>query len=492
MSTATPAPRTFVDPTMLVDDACAAALQASARLALLAPARRADLLDAIAAALDAAGPDLVPIAMAESRLTQVRLTGEVGRASGQLRLMANVIRQGAYLGVTIDEADANLTPPRPDLRRMMIPLGPVAVFAASNFPFAFSVLGNDTAAALAAGCPVVAKPNPGHPRLSQAVIAVAQGALAQANAPKGMLTLIDSSLQAGIDLVRDDRIEAVGFTGSQRGGLALAKIAADRPRPIPFFGELGSINPIVVTAEALVARRSSIVEGFIGSFTLGAGQFCTKPGLLIAPVDSELREALRTGLAQAPDQAMLTDNIRDAFHHGLSLVADTAVVTPIHVGHHVPETNTVTPSLYAVSATDIVQHPHLLDECFGPTALLVEYAGEDDLRVLLEALPGVLAAGVQAQGDESMLPVVLSELTARAGRVIFNEWPTGVAVTWAMQHGGPFPAATRPESTSVGAYAIDRFMRAVTWQSIPDALLPQPLQHANPLQVPRRVNGVQH
>lgn len=477
-----------MSPIVSVDTACAAALEAADAMASMQPSTRAQLLRAIADALDAHSGDLVPIAMQESRLPQARLAGEVGRASGQLRLMAKTIEEGSYLGIVIDRADSTLTPPRPDLRRMQVPVGPVAVFAASNFPFAFSVLGNDTASALASGCPVVVKPNPGHPLLSEALMSLAQRALGAAGAPAGILTMVDTSLQAGIDLVNDDRIEAVAFTGSQRGGLALASIAAARPRPIPFFGELGSINPIVVTAEALADRTPQIAEGFIGSFTLGAGQFCTKPGLLIAPVDSGLRAALTQGLVDAPDQAMLTDAIRAAYEAGVTQRQSIAAVEVIHAGHVDPQTHQVTPTLLAVSAAEIASHPELLDECFGPTALLVEYADAAELHSLLDSLPGVLAAGVQARGDEAMLPSVLKKLGSKTGRVIFNEWPTGVSVTWAMQHGGPFPASTRPETTSVGSFAIDRFLRPVTWQAMPDSLLPPALREDNPWHLPRRVD----
>ncbi len=258
-----------------VEAACAKARSAAEWCAATDLPTRASLLEAIADAVDSNADHLVPIAMTESRLGEERLRGEVGRTTGQLRLMAKVVRDGAFLGVVIDHADPALTPPRPDLRRMNIPLGPVAVFAASNFPFAFSTLGGDTASALAAGCPVVVKPNPGHPRLSDAIMAIAQDALAAAGAPEGVLGLVDDGLQTGIDLVADDRIEAVAFTGSQRGGLALAQLAAERPRPIPFFGELGSVNPMFVTETYLSGREAEIAAGFVGSFTLGAGQFCT-------------------------------------------------------------------------------------------------------------------------------------------------------------------------------------------------------------------------
>ena len=473
-----------------VDEACASAKSAQRWLADTDPEARARLLEAIADAIDAARADLVPIAVEESRLGVDRLTGEVGRTSGQLRLMAAVVRDGAYLDVVLDKALPDSTPPRPDLRRMRIPLGPVAVFAASNFPFAFSTLGGDTASALASGCPVVVKPNPGHPRLSDAVMIVAQQALEDAGAPRGVLTTVSHGLQDGIDLVTDDRIEAVAFTGSQRGGFALARLAADRPRPIPFYGELGSINPMFVTAEAAQARGAAIAEGWVGSFTLGAGQFCTKPGLLVAPRDEAIRAAAVAAVGGIGGQGMLTEAIREAFLHGVSERIDMTSIDVLHGGGWQADTDTVLPTLFAVSIDDVISTPELLEECFGPMSLLVEYDDEKQMLDLADALPGLLAAGVQGEGGESILAELMPRLAAHAGRVLWNGWPTGVAVTWSMQHGGPFPATTTPATTSVGAAAVDRFMRPVTWQGMPQQLLPVALRNDNPWGIPRRVDGV--
>lgn len=480
----------MIDRVTSVDSACAQALSAAPWCAATDLQTRARLLRAIADAVEAAAEQLVPIAMRESRLGVDRLTGEVGRTTGQLRLMAQVVEDGAFLGVVLDHADGSLTPPRPDLRRMNIPLGPVAVFAASNFPFAFSTLGGDTASALAAGCPVVVKPNPGHPELSSAIMAIAQDALLASGAPQGVLGLVDTQLQTGIDLVNDPRIEAVAFTGSQRGGLALAHIAAQRPRPIPFFGELGSINPMFVTPEYLSGRENEIAAGFVGSFTLGAGQFCTKPGLLIAPRNEELRTALVEAVGGAPGQRMLTDAIRDMFLAGVDARIEIPDVEVLHAGGWDESADTVRPTLMAVSATSILAHPHLLEECFGPMSLLVECADTAQMLAIADALPGLLAAGVHANDSDEVVEELLPRLVAHSGRVLWGGWPTGVAVTWSMQHGGPFPATTRPESTSVGAASVQRFVRPVTWQAMPDSLLPAPLQNANPWNVPRRVDGV--
>ena len=475
---------------MTVEEACAAAAGVRQSFADTDLTTRAGLLDAIADAVDAARDDLVPIAVEESRLGVERLTGEVGRTTGQLRLMAQVVRDGAFLGVVLDSALPDATPPRPDLRRMRVALGPVAVFGASNFPFAFSTLGGDTASALAAGCPVVVKPNPGHPRLSAAITEIAQGALAAAGAPAGILTTVSHELQDGIDLVNDDRIEAVAFTGSQRAGLALAKLAADRPRPIPFFGELGSINPIFVTEQAAAQRGATIAEGWVGSFTLGAGQFCTKPGLLVAPRDEAIRAAAVAAVGGVGGQGMLTSAIRDAYLHGVGERTDISSVEVLHEGGWDADTDTVRATLFAVPADVVLADPRLLEECFGPMSLLVEYADEQQMLAIADALPGLLASGVQGNGGESILGDLMPRLVEHSGRVLWNGWPTGVAVTWSMQHGGPFPATTAPATTSVGASSIDRFLRPVTWQGMPQSLLPPALRDGNPWGVPRRVDGL--
>lgn len=475
-----------------VDAACAAAHAAAPAVAASDLATRAVWLEAMAEALDAARDDLVPIAVEESRLGVDRLTGEVGRMTGQLRLMAQVVREGSFLGIVLDKPLPDATPPRPDLRRMNVPLGPVAVFSASNFPFAFATIGGDTASALAAGCPVVVKPNPGHPRLADAVMAIGQDALAAAGAPAGMLTMVMHDLQSGIDLVQDDRIEAVAFTGSQRGGLALARLAADRPRPIPFFGELGSINPIFVTADAARERGVAIAEGWVGSFTLGAGQFCTKPGLLIAPRDEAMRAAAVAATQGVGGQGMLTEAIRETYLRGLSERLESNDVEVLAGGGWDADTDTVRPTLVAVSIDSVLAEPELLEECFGPTSILVEYSDEKQMLDLADALPGLLAAGVQGQGSEPIVGELMPRLVAHAGRVLWNGWPTGVAVTWSMQHGGPFPATTAAATTSVGAAAVDRFLRPVTWQGMPQDVLPVPLRDGNPWGVPRRVDGVLH
>ena len=476
-----------------VDTACGQASSAAAWLAGTSPAQRAAVLEALADAVDAAGPDLVPIAEQESHLPTARLTGEVARTSGQLRLFAEVVRDGACFEVTIDTARPQASPPRPDLRRWLIGLGPVAVFGASNFPFAFSTLGNDTASALAAGCPVVVKAHPGHPRLTAATIDLARRALADvapAQVSDGIVGAVGPDVATGVRLVEDPRIEAVGFTGSARGGLALADVAQRRPRPSPFYGELGSINPVFVTRAAAQARAEELGTGFVGSYTLGTGQFCTKPGLLVAPRGSGVRAAAVAAASAVGGQPMLNDTVRGTFLTGLEHRLGLPGVEVLVGGGFDAGTGLVAPSLVAVPASVLAAVPDLWEECFGPTSLLVEYDDEAELVDLAERLPGVLTATVAGQGDEDVLAALIPVLTAKAGRVLWNGWPTGVAVTWSMQHGGPFPATTNALHSSVGAGAIRRFLRPVTWQGFPAELLPEGLRDANPWRLPRRVDGV--
>ena len=450
------------------------------------PATRASWLRAIADALDAATEQLVPIAHEESALPLARLTGEVARTSGQLRLMAEVVLEGSMFEVIVDTARPDLVPPRPELRRWLVPIGPVAVFGASNFPFAFSVLGGDTAAALAAGCPVVVKAHPGHPRLSEAVAAVALSALATVGAPEGMLTLVDSSLETGLELVAHPAIEAVAFTGSTKGGVALAQLAANRPKPIPFYGELGSVNPVFVSPEVAGADAESIAAGFAGSFTLGAGQFCTKPGVLVAPRGT-LREALVTAVAGIAAQPLLHEGIRSAYSATLATRLEQPGIE-ILVDGAATEAG-ITPTLIAVNAAEIVDSAVLQEECFGPTSILVEYDSVDEAYEVARVFDGQLTTTVWTADDTAFAATVTEITRDRCGRVIVNGWPTGVAVTWSMHHGGPFPASTSALHTSVGATGIRRFVRPVCWQGAPDSLLPEGLRSGNPWGLPRRVDG---
>jgi NADP-dependent aldehyde dehydrogenase len=465
---------------------CAAAAMAAPALAALGRDGRAGLLESVAAALEADGAQIVELADRETALGTGRLTGELARTTYQLRFLAEVIRDGAYLDAAIDHADPQAAPaPRPDLRRMRIPLGPVGVFGASNFPLAFSVPGGDTASALAAGCPVVAKAHPAHPATSRACADAIQRGLA--GAPAGTFAVIYGE-EAGRAMVTDPHIKAVGFTGSQRGGRALYDLAAARPEPIPFYGELGSLNPLIVTPGAAAARAAEIGRGAAESFTLGNGQFCTKPGLLFVPrgaAGERLIDALVTHAASLPIGPMLTAGIRSAFEAGRERAAglpDVTVLSGLSDG---------AAAVVRVSADRLSDE--LLDEVFGPFAVVVDYADEEDLEDLMAALawlrPALTATLHAEDGEDEITRPLVDLLLQRCGRLVWNGYPTGVAVAWAMTHGGPYPSSTSAAHTSVGAAAIQRWLRPVTYQSVPAALLPAELRDDNPLAIPRRVNG---
>lgn len=474
-----------------LENVLAAAESAAAPLAALPPAERAGLLRAAADALDAATGELVPVAMSETGLPEARLTGEVARSSGQLRMFAAELDEGSHLEPIIDTATSG----RPDLRRMLIPLGPVLVFAASNFPFAFSVPGGDTASALAAGCPVVVKAHPGHPELSHRVGRLLAEALHEAGAPEGTLAVVQGQ-SAGTDALTDRRIKAAAFTGSEAGGKALLDIANSRTEPIPFYGELGSLNPVFVTPTAMKARAAEIIDGYVASFTLGTGQFCTKPGLLFLPRGHEQRQHLVDSVEQALPASMLGDRIRSAHATERERLAALPGMRPLATsgdsGDHVGAT------LLETTVTELLDVPEAaLTECFGPTSIVVTYDDPEQLQEAATAFAGTLTATVhceidaESDADTELVRPLLSTLRERTGRVVFNGWPTGVAVTAAMHHGGPYPATTGSLHTSVGTTALRRFLRPVCYQDTPAPLLPEALADRNPLGLSRRVDGQQ-
>ena len=466
-----------------VDALVAAAVKASDIWARESRFRRAEVLDNVADHLDRAGDELVPLAVQESHLPTGRLTGELVRTTFQLRMFANVLREGSYLDARIDHADPDypMGAPRPDLRRILQPLGPVVVFAASNFPFAFSVAGGDTASALAAGCAVLLKSHPGHPRLSAATAAVVQAGLAAAGAPDGLFALIDGD-EAGRAALVHPAIRAGAFTGSIRGGRALFDLCTGRPEPIPFYGELGSVNPVFVTRAAADRRAGDIAAGFLSSFTLGAGQFCTKPGLLAVPGGSPVLDALTA--ADLPGAApMLNERIQSGYLSIRDELAAHPGVTVLTAGP-----DETSPTLLRTTVSALLDDPDgLLRECFGPTAVVAEYSGEDELLALADALDGQLTATLAAEPDDEVAIELTRKLSSKAGRVLWNQWPTGVSVTDAQQHGGPYPATTAPGTTSVGTAAITRFLRPVAYQGYPQHLLPAELRDDAVL--PRRVDG---
>ena len=475
-------------PQQHIDDLVSAAVAAGDRWAATEPAQRRKILHAVADALDAAADRLIPIALDESHLPQARLTSELTRTTFQIRLLADAAAAGEHLDVRIDPADPQwpMGAPRPDLRRTSVPLGPVLVFGASNFPFAFSTAGGDTASALAAGCPVIYKTHPGHPELSEATGAVVIDALDAAGAPAGLFALVRSEAD-GRAVLAHPGIKAGAFTGGIPGGRALFNIAQARPEPIPFYGELGSVNPVFVTAAAADSRAQEIADGFLGSFTLGQGQFCTKPGILLVPADSAIPELLReatipaghlllhSGIAQA--HSKVRDNL--AGHAGVELLAGGG-----------PEVDPPTPALLTTDSTALIAgFDELVTECFGPTALVVTYTDPADLLTIAGKLHGQLTATLAAEPDDEIVGPLATILTRKAGRILWNQWPTGVSVTYAQNHGGPYPASTTP-TTSVGTAALTRFVRAVAWQGFPQHLLPGELRDDQTVPAPRRVNGV--
>ncbi|MDQ0841983.1 aldehyde dehydrogenase (NADP(+)) [Streptomyces sp. V1I6] len=461
---------------------------------------RVGFLRGAADLLEESGDSLVEVADAETALGGVRLRGELARTCYQLRAFAEVVEEGSFLGVIIDHPDPGATPPVPDLRRFKVPLGVVAVYAASNFPFAFSVAGGDTASALAAGCPVVVKAHPDHPGLSERVAGVLRRAAVERGLPEGVVGLVHG-FEAGVALVAHPLVAAAGFTGSVRGGRALFDAAAARPVPIPFHGELGSLNPVVVTEGAAAERAEEIGAGLAGSMTLGVGQFCVKPGLVLAPASVEgdrLVKALTGVVAQTAAGVLLDGRMRENFVAGVAERAALAdVECPVEPGAE--GERGVRAGFLTVPAERLTgpgAHDVLLEECFGPVTVVARYRDEAEVGAVLARLPGNLTATVHLSTAETHGEGrggdLLARLTPLAGRILVNGWPTGVAVAPAQHHGGPYPATTST-STSVGATAIERWLRPVTYQTTPQALLPPELRDDNPLGLPRRVNGrLQH
>ncbi|WP_052129361.1 aldehyde dehydrogenase (NADP(+)) [Sphingomonas sp. 35-24ZXX] len=443
---------------------------------------RARLLETIAEQILAIGDPLIEAAVRESGLPRARIEGERGRTIGQLRMFAEVVRAGNWLQVRIDPAQPDRTPlPRPDIRMRMIPLGPVAVFGASNFPLAFSTAGGDTASALAAGCPVVVKGHPAHPVTGMLVASAISRAVVECGLPEGVFQhLVGPSHELGAALVRNPRISAVGFTGSRAGGLALLTIAQARPVPIPFYAEMSSINPVLILPAALKARGAELGAQFISSLTMGAGQFCTNPGLIIAIAGDGLdafTQAAIEAVQAAPAQVMLTGAIRDTYvAHTGALASHDALVTlacsvdsgdALRAGSY----------LFRTTAAQFLVEPGLGHEVFGASSMLIVCDDVGEQMAVLNALEGQLTATLHMEaGDHEMAQSLIPLLERKAGRILVNGWPTGVEVCHAMVHGGPFPATSDSRTTSVGSLAIDRFLRPVSYQNFTASLLPKELR----------------
>jgi acyl-CoA reductase-like NAD-dependent aldehyde dehydrogenase len=460
-------------------------------------AARAALLRGAASRLRAAGDEIVDVAGQETGLPEARLRSELERTAGQLEAFAALLDAGDYVEAIIDTADPDAVPiPRPDVRRMLVPIGPVAVFGASNFPLAFSTAGGDTASALAAGCPVVVKGHPSHPGTGETVAREVRAAAAAAGLPEGTFAhLLAAGVEVGEALVDAPAIAAVGFTGSTAGGRAIADRAARRPVPIPVYAEMGSINPIVVTDAALDARADKIAEGLVASVSNFGGQLCTKPGVVFVP-DGPAGDAFARDVAARLDAVeptvLLNERLRDALAAALERLEEQPGVeqlgsAPAFEGEGFRHQ----PTAYEAPAAQLAQSPALLEEHFGPVVLLLRYAGPDELLAALEQIEGQLTGSIHAQpdADAELLAPLTELLAARAGRIVYDGFPTGVAVTHGMHHGGPYPATSAPAHTSVGMTAIRRFLRPVAWQNAPAAALPPELRDENPLGIWRRVDG---
>ncbi|AJX33457.1 aldehyde dehydrogenase (NADP(+)) [Burkholderia oklahomensis] len=459
-----------------------------------APDARAALLDAIAAEIEAIGDALIERAIAETALPRARLEGERARTCNQLRLFASVVRAGDAVGARIDPALPERKPlPRADLRMRRIALGPVAVFGASNFPLAFSVAGGDTASALAAGCPVVVKAHPAHPGTSELVGRAVAAALARCGLPAGVFSLVQADNDAAGALVADPRIQAVGFTGSRAGGQALLRIVQSRARPIPMYGELSAINPVFLLPDALETRGGALGRQFVASLTLGAGQFCTNPGLLLAidgPGVDAFANAAADALETSAAQPMLTPGIHAAYVRGVERLSSAADVRCIARGDASDLPNRGRAGFFETGAQHFIAQSALHDEIFGATALLVRCRDAAELRAVAEALDGQLTATLHLDaGDAPLARALLPVLERKAGRIVANGWPTGVEVCDAMVHGGPWPATTDARATSVGTAAIERFLRPVCYQDLPAELLPPALRDDNPLRLRRLIDG---
>ncbi|MDG9882316.1 aldehyde dehydrogenase (NADP(+)) [Pseudomonas sp. GD04058] len=476
-----------------VDAAARAAAAAFPAYRNLSPERRAQFLDAIADELDALGDAFVAMVCRETALPAARIQGERGRTSGQMRLFAKVLRRGDFLGARIDRALPDRQPlPRVDLRQMRIGIGPVAVFGASNFPLAFSTAGGDTAAALAAGCPVVVKAHSGHMATAEAVADAILRAAERTGMPAGVFNMIYGG-GVGEWLVKHAAIQAVGFTGSLRGGNALCRLAAERPQPIPVFAEMSSINPVILLPDALRTRGDTLARELAASVTLGCGQFCTNPGLIIGLRSAQFTgfvEQLKGQMAEQPAQTMLNRGTLASYCKGLEHLHGHPGVR--HLAGAAQGDGQAQPQLFAADVRLLLEGDELLqEEVFGPATVVIEVEDTAQLRAAIQALRGQLTATLIGEPDELLAHAWLGELLQeKVGRVLVNGYPTGVEVCDAMVHGGPYPATSDSRGTSVGTLAIERFLRPVCFQNYPDALLPEALRDGNPLGVLRLVDGV--
>ena len=457
---------------------------------------KAIFLETIAEEIMALGDDLINRAMAETGLPIARLTGERGRTIGQLKLFAQLLREGSWVEARIDTAIPDRQPlPKPDLRRMMIPLGPVMVFGASNFPFAYSAAGGDTASALAAGCPVIVKAHPSHPGTDEMVSHAIISAAKKTNMPDGVFSMLFSDEAMAIKLVTHPVVKAIGFTGSRKGGMAIFNAAVNRTEPIPVYAEMSAVNPVILMQSAIASHGNNIAQGLVASVTMGVGQFCTNPGLVFMIEDSNAKFFLNTlsdGFKNAMPGTMLSKNICANYNNGVTQLKRAGAVTELAYSNTAADIDKTeaAPYIFTVAQKDFIANKQLSNEVFGPASLIVLCKNIDELCEALNNLEGQLTATVHATAaDEKQIQPVIELMKEKAGRIIFGGFPTGVEVCDAMVHGGPFPSTTDGRSTSVGSAAIQRFVRPVAYQNFPQHLLPDALKDGNPLHILRMING---
>ena len=478
-----------------VDEAVVKAVAAFPTYKKLSNEARAKFLEDIADEILALGDDLIVRCMDETALPRPRLEGERGRTMNQLKLFASVVRDGSWVDARIDKADPNRQPlPKPDVRQMQVPFGPVGVFGASNFPLAFSVAGGDTASALAAGCPVIVKGHPLHPGTSEMVGRAILKAIKKNGLPEGVFSLVQgTSIQVGMALVNHPQITAIGFTGSYKGGKALFDAANQRHVPIPVYAEMGSTNPVFMLPGAMAERTEALATGLAGSFTLGVGQFCTNPGMVILP-QSEHTSAFKKTLIEANTNSangtMLSSGIKNAFEHGTSHLKKHSGVTLLGSSQADASGNQVRNQIFETNLDAVLNDKQLQEEVFGPSTLLVNASGKEEMLAFAKNLEGHLTATIHGtEADLTEYAELIEILEQKVGRIIFNAFPTGVEVCHAMVHGGPFPSTTAPQTTSVGTAAMKRFARPVCYQGFPQEALPKALKDSNPLNIWRLVDG---
>jgi NADP-dependent aldehyde dehydrogenase len=486
----------YTDATALeINETMDAAKSATATMRKLSLKKRAALMYSIADALENSGDELIQVAMAETNLPEARLKGERGRTVFQLRSYAKACEQGTWLEASIDTAIPDKVPAKPDIRKMLVPLGPVVVFGSSNFPFAYSTAGGDTASAFAAGCPVIVKAHPAHPQTSEIVANIIHEAVKQNGLPSGVFShLHGASFEVGKALVMHPYTKAVGFTGSYVGGKALYDMANQRKEPIPVFAEMGSVNPVYLLEEKLSADAEQIAVNYAGSITLGVGQFCTKPGLIIGikgeGLDRFMNELSNQIIAMQPGK-MLHAGIAKAYHENKEQVLNQEGITVLATSSGEASSNLGMPTIATVSGHVFLNNKLLHQEVFGPYSLVVECADEEEILEIAEQMEGQLTTTVMAtDNDVLMNDSLLDAIAEKCGRMILNGVPTGVEVCLSMHHGGPFPSTTDSRFTSVGAGAIKRFARPMSFQNFSNHFLPLELQNENPLQISRTLNDV--